>query len=119
MKKLRTTMAMGAAVIATTLAISSPAASAPANAAPSNVATYRIPAVSTFIAYSENNWNGASQSSNGCGWTDIHYHGSYRWLPYGQDGQMYERGVYKRTLHSDRGAEQSTDFGWDRIYIIC
>ncbi|MFB7632545.1 MiAMP1 family antimicrobial peptide [Streptomyces sp. NPDC056149] len=78
---------------------------------------------SSFVAYEGTSYSGRSQDINGCGFHGIPFHGSYRWIPRGQDGRMHNaadgRDAVHTVLRSNRGAEQSTPFGWRSMYIVC
>jgi hypothetical protein len=78
---------------------------------------------SSFVAYEGTSFSGRSVDINGCGQHSIPFHGSYKWHPRGQDGRMHNapdgRDPVHTTLRSNRGAEQSTHFGWRVIYIVC
>ncbi|MGK5637076.1 MiAMP1 family antimicrobial peptide [Streptomyces sp. URMC 126] len=103
----------------------------PAGAAASASASVSAPAsasgaagmTSSFVAYEGTSYSGRSADVNGCGHHTIPFHGSYKWIPRGQDGRMHNaadgRDPVHTVLRSNRGAEQSTPFGWQSIYIVC
>lgn len=78
---------------------------------------------SSFVAYEGTSFSGRSVDIHGCGQHTIPFHGSYKWHPRGQDGRMHNaadgRDPVHTTLRSNRGAEQSTSFGWKVVYIVC
>jgi len=78
---------------------------------------------SSFVAYEGTSFSGRSADINGCGQHAIPFHGSYKWIPRGQDGRMHNaadgRDPVHTVLRSNRDAEMSTPFGWRTIYIVC
>lgn len=78
---------------------------------------------SSFVAYEGTSFSGRSADINGCGGHQIPFHGSYKWIPRGQDGRMHNaadgRDPVHTVLRSNRDAEQSTPYGWQYIYIVC
>jgi hypothetical protein len=115
MKSLRTTLAVGATAIATTLAIASPAAAAPAPGV--------AEATSSFVAYEGTSHSGDSVDISGCGLHTIRYHGSYKWFARGQSGHLFNNstgsGVPHTRLASDDNAESQGGFAWRSILIVC
>ena len=108
---------LGAAAIASPVAIASPAnaASAPARLV--------LSATSTFVAYSGGSFSGSSQGIQGCGSHTIRYHGSYKWYANGQSGHLFNNsdtsGVPHTRLASDDNAESRSGFAWRSILIVC
>ena len=79
---------------------------------------------STFVAFSENNFSGLTNTVGACGCTPIFYHGSYQWTPTGGDGgRVYSglgcQGPAVIVLPPDSPASQGTSFTGDSILIIC
>jgi hypothetical protein len=79
---------------------------------------------STFVAFSDNNFSGFTDTASGCGCSPILNHGSYQWTPTGEEsGRVYSgldcQGPAVFVLPPVSPASQGTSFTGDSIFIIC